>query len=1035
MDDYEYRGNINDYIIDEFLNDPINEYEEILKSLNANEVNYNNIYDIDYIENKLDIYKERISAPVIGKKSVSSTKSSLSERISAPVIGKKSVSSTKYSLSERRSTPVIGKHKRSINQSDFKEKETEIEKRRRITIENENNKKRLISQPNSEIAKRRRIGTRANMTNSRRTIANGGKNIKKGGNSKSIEYGNMHQKYMKNLYIYDNYHDFNGKSGPNNISIPSELLLKSSKGHLDTLKSSPVEKIFFNNALIDILKENKALFQKYHYININNSKMFSNNGAKVEDITTPVKFISIINNNFNFINNKIIYDGMVSKGTLKIYKNMIEKTLQTEITAEIIFDPMNTSIDDYKKMKKELKNAEILKKFSENTNKVFNTDLDNTEGLTNINDTDMLSAFNKKTREYFNIVYYQTIKKNEYSIALLLKNKNRNIYNNIYNNIDKISNKFLKILQKPLQSSYYVYEEVNINRFENKQNQYLAFDIAELHIGKGIDLINSVNNIKLMINMINENKIKNELKSIKDYMIYYLYENEKEKNTAIEILFDLKKAGDYGKVLLCFYNNINNTDEKYLLATNDTLCALNGILRKNINVVFGSTENNDKRLCFYSCCNDNYDIEHLKNILQLTFRIKINKDLNAVIKNEINNISNAEIINQLIEELNEELKNKYYHIKDNKENGEFRKIKIKFGNGNKDFFPLNEEERKSLFDEIDKIKILFFNNINLLNKDENLSLEKYKDKHKEYFNEYIYKIDDLITIYEEIIIRNNDIIKYLNNYIALLKRNPLNILKILISNPNRLQRDNRGDPFKKIDNCIKGSDNSNISKANCIANYYILNSRKIKDNIEKLTNLLDIFILNIINGQYNDDIKMLIYKLYYFNIKNIYKKLFDDINYNENKNNIKEYLPYLIKLFNEYLNKRKNNTTSEIRAILQIVLRYIEEFEKSFDNITKKLDNINTVLDKKIPNDLLNIINKKINEKEEIKPKSSKPSKFSSIKYEKLKSSKSSKLSITQSFIDYINKFFTTNQTVEKRIRIPTFYENKKLHKGQNRSI
>jgi len=1010
MDDYKYIGNINDYIIDELLNDPINQYEEILEDLNN--INYNNIYDIDYIENKLEAYAERISAPVIAKKSPSSTLIN-SNRMSleSPQLAE--------SLKKQRNTPENKKN--SDKRTPTKRKRTpnnELEKDSKTIIVNESpmnidNYNKLSSEQYNNLE-----------THSQSQKLRNVKRRLFGGNSKTLEYGIMHQKYLKNLYIYDNYHDFNGKSGPNNISIPSELLLKSLKGHLDTLKSSHVEKIFFNNALLDILKENKELFQKYHYININNNKMFSNNGASIEDITTPVKFKSIINNNFNFINNKIIYDGMVSKGTLKIYKNIIEQTLESEITAEIIFDPMNTSIYDYTKMKKKLKDIELLKKYSENTNKVFNTSLKDINGLTNITDIDMLSAFNKKTREYFNIVYYKT-KKSYYSIALLLKNKSRKIYNN---NI--ISNKFLKILQKPSESSSYIYNEIDIKIFENKRDQYIAFDIAELHIGKEIDLINSVNNIKIMINMINENKKKNELKSIKDYIINYLYESESDKENAIEILFDLKKAGDYGKVLLCFYNNINTKNNKYLLATNDTLCALNGILRKNINVIFGTTENSDKRLCFYSCCNDNYDFEHLKNILELTFKIKINKDINALMKNaEINNMKNAEIIKEIIEELNEELKKKYYHIKDDKEYGEFRKIKIKYGNGNKEFFPLDEEERKSLFNEIDKIKDVFFNNINLLNK-KSINPEKYKDKHKEYFNEYIYKIDELITIYEDIIIRNNDVIKYFNNYIALLKRNPLKILKILISNPNRLQRENRADPFKKIDNCIKGSDNSNISKANCIANYYILNSRKIKDNIEKLTNLLDIFILNIIEGNYNNDIKILIYKLYYFNIKNIYIKLFDDINYNENKQNIKEYLPYLIGLFKEYLNKRKNNTTNEIKSILQIVLRYIEEFEKSFDNITKKLDNINKKLDSKIPKELLYEINKNMNKNEEIKPKTSKLPKTSkqNITYKpsvtSISSNKSkTKISITQTFINYINKFFSTKQTVEKRLRIPTFYE------------
>jgi len=747
-------------------------------------------------------------------------------------------------------------------------------------------------------------------------------------NQNGGELGKKYKEYIDNLYLYDNHHDFHGNSRGDK-ALPSELLLINSKKINNNL--SKTEKTFFIKALCDLNDENPLLFTKYYFIKNSNSKLiFSSKGNKAEDINKE-QFKIYLDNNLNFVKNKTVYDGKVTNlsGDLKKIRDIIEEYKQ-EITAEIIFDPMNTKMEHYNDLNKNLLNSDYLTKLSDLSNSVFNTG------------NDSISAFNDNTRGFFNIVYYKTTKKNNYSVALLFINKRRKLYNDISNLKTK---PFLKFIKKDNSGNYIEEDQKNIN-----DSTYIALDIVNLHIfSKLNEEINSVKNIKDMIHIIYHNKIKELNKEdFKYYLVNYICENEgnkEEKTNAIDILFDLKKAGDYGKVLLCHYNNIkyeNNNNmykEKFLLSTNDTLCALNGILRKNINVVFGTTENGDKNLCFYACCNDNYNILHLKNILETTFKEKIDIDIDDI-KILINTSENASIINKYIEKLKDIITIKY-------KNDLIKAFLPKKRNRNATVIEKQEKEAEtktetllSKLDNIIKDLINKINNIKLTDK------EKYVKEHKIIFNKYINNISDLLTIYDYLIINKTTLITTLKKYFTLLN-NPIKQLKILI--PKENDRININRYLSSLDNYLKRNDKDVYFRSNAICNYYLIKSRDTVRYINHLTLLLNIFINKLIkNEEGNNDFNNIIYDLYYEDINSIYDDIFVNINSKYNQQ-LKDYLNIIIKTFREYLlDKYNKNNNPENKSILLKILNSLEYFENDFNNIIENIKNIRNNINKNI---------------------------------------------------------------------------------------
>jgi hypothetical protein len=706
-----------------------------------------------------------------------------------------------------------------------------------------------------------------------------------------------YKKYIENLYIYDNHHDFHGNSRGDK-ALPSELLLINSKKIKNNL--STTEKTFFIKALEDLTDDNPSLFMNYYFI-MNNKPdtVFSNKGNQIKHITEE-DFKKFLNNELNFVNSKIIYDGNVANlsGSLKRIRNIINEEYKKEITAEIIFDPMNTKKADFNVMSKKLNIEENLNKFTALTNKVFN------EG------NDITSAFNDNTRKFFNIIYFKR-KDNKNSIGLLFINKNRKIYNEIRNNNIK-PNLFLKFLIKDVLGNYVENSVLN-------NNSYIVFDLGFMHISGGDNnLINSVKNIKDIIYHIYNNKIDDISKiSFKYYIIKYLYQEKNEKEQAINILFDLKKAGDYGKVLLCYYNNTLN-DKKdynnYLLSTNDTLCALNAILRKNINIVFGTTENGNKNLCLYSCCNNIYNIQYVKNILEYTFKYKIdidNIDLNA----KINSKYEGKIINYLILKIRTNTNDKY---KDK-------------------FIDITPKEKNILLGKLNKIIDTFIeelNNITILN--------KYEIKHKEIFNKYINKLSDLITIYDTIILEKDKIIASLNRYITLLN-NPIRQIQILI--PKVSDREGVKRDLRTLNNYLRRNDKDVNFRVKAISSYYIIKSRDIIKYINNLILLLNIYINKLIKNEAEySDINKIIYSLYLNNIKEINEKIFNIELPKYNNNTLIVYLNEIINIFRDYLISIYNTSNKqEDKIVLTLVLNSLEYFENDFNKIST---NIKYIYDK-----------------------------------------------------------------------------------------
>jgi len=98
------------------------------------------------------------------------------------------------------------------------------------------------------------------------------------------------------------------------------------------------------------------------------------------------------------------------------------------------------------------------------------------------------------------------------------------------------------------------------------------------------------------------------------------------------IIYNLKSAGDYGKVLTAYYYNKDSIcrQKKLGLITNDTLCGLHGILRGNTDVITGApllekskSEGIRRYLIIYKSEGDlEIDKEYLLNKFKKTFSIK-----------------------------------------------------------------------------------------------------------------------------------------------------------------------------------------------------------------------------------------------------------------------------------------------------------------------------------------------------------------------------------------------------------------------------
>ena len=730
----------------------------------------------------------------------------------------------------------------------------------------------------------------------------------RGGNQSHPKYDRIDLEHIQNLYKYDNHHDFN------NTIIPKHLLLPRDP----TVPSD--EKLLLTYTLDSLSEKDDSFFMKYYYIKESDAyKIFNGdkNNVNFNDITI-LNFETFLNTTLNFKNSKIIYDGNVTSlgEDQKAYRQIINSTYRKESTIEVIWDPMRTSIDEYEKLVESFSNEpgkyDTLVSL---TDKVFN--LDNSNSYTNdipINN-DSLSAFNKYTRDVLNIQYFKRKpgENIEYSMGLIFKDYSRYHYLDGY--VVKPYMRFLTYDNQRYKEIDYTSNSIN-TKYLIDNKIFIAIDIYVQHLTGKSDAseINSVKNITDMILKIQtknpERKTDGDFKTL---LRMYIYQHEYEKENAIKILFDLKKSGDYGKVMLCFYKNImSSAAEKYLLVTNDRLCAVNGILRKNVNVVFGTSEakldgtGNEKYLCFFSCCNDTYDMQYIKQILEITFKFK-GLDYNL-------NQSQAINIEEIIEKLT--------------------RLKIDDLNKNLEQDPRKDEIIQMYRKEVNKQKTSLIKDLKTVDFT-NKSQEKY---HKDRFGLFVQFISNTNTIFETLVVKRDEIKKNISGFLDILSTYPKTLENFRNSDSNTSGRNKtiQANSMTEISNNAYEKGQSERA-AEIITNNYLRSTKQIREvfnDLDKLLSIFQIYDNKLVRGTYEKDTKQFIHSLY--------KDYFDSIQGNYNQN-----LVISIKDFIRYLDTSKiTNSESKKVQFLNVVKDIVrEQSEDILNRLNILYENIQKVKD------------------------------------------------------------------------------------------
>jgi len=384
-------------------------------------------------------------------------------------------------------------------------------------------------------------------------------------------------------------------------------------------------------------KNGHITFDKLYFIFTLNTDIYLDNYLVLKKSVDGQNIDNFLSNNLlTKVSKKYIYDGKVNIHDVEI-SNYIRDYLNEGtsknrvISPEILFDTMTVGLNIVKEYMKNIKlESSII------TDKVYN-------GLKGIG-VDIIkeytSAFDVDTSQLFNIVYFQ--KGDDIGVALLfLKNQyNSQLLTKYDIEIIKPGNKRAQSDDEPRPSKKlkkggefipnldYIklkkvindtngtetYEFVDHSDVSNIQQTFVAIYIPIK------DNPFAKNNIMIMIEITKEyfrrnpigynndifkESVKKEsvkhddkLVSISILVLQYLIIDCHNKhvsenidiNYILNIIYNLKSSGDYGKVLYGYYHNdlFKNEDEKVALITNDTLCGLHSILRENTDVITGA---------------------------------------------------------------------------------------------------------------------------------------------------------------------------------------------------------------------------------------------------------------------------------------------------------------------------------------------------------------------------------------------------------------------------------------------------------------
>jgi len=522
------------------------------------------------------------------------------------------------------------------------------------------------------------------------------------GGAISFNYNNILKGFLENQFIFDNKHDFGNLITNKDYLYSKENITNEEPAILNILKSlfeKDERSIFFN-----LIQQNIIITQNILYINLNEiekkqaSDIITNTASITTDATTASQnIVNYLQQVLNISDVKYITDGKLnikndkkdaSKSSI-LYNNIVSnvnKYLNDNkiYTLENCYDSLSIKIGEAYAFFNSPNFVDSIEIFAYISALVFDHSINNLPSTVPIS---IFKAFNKKTSDLFNVVYYK-YKQNptdttyKYQTALVFKKTSK--ITELLTAIGKNSLDFnLIILKKNL--NQYVYEKTD-NLDSANPALFYAFDLHD------IKNFNSVKNITKCINEtlkdINDRTISvfmqnykrllatpNNINNNITFILLYIYNYFSSKTglTTIQInkkiayiLFDLKKAGDMCKILATFYYSYiinNNQDPTNLTAittshpnsipaitqiikstvafsSNDKLAALNSLFKESNNVFFG--DGKTKTLYIYNNDNNNFNM----NIVYLWLNKYLcvnNFNLNYDVIEELNkNINNPD---------------------------------------------------------------------------------------------------------------------------------------------------------------------------------------------------------------------------------------------------------------------------------------------------------------------------------------------------------------------------------------------------------
>ena len=392
------------------------------------------------------------------------------------------------------------------------------------------------------------------------------------------------------------------------------------------------ESIFFNNTTYEnfMFIEIDTNYDKYVSLTYNDIPY----NLKDANINTLIAYIKEFFNYDNIDNTKYIYDTEIKLSkdlTTQIGK--IHHELYNRIGTQIF--PFENAYDPHSSNTIEIK-ADDLSNYKEILTKNFNSTIIN-------NEYEFAVRFN--TSNYLN---FDFIKKQDSAI----------LYNPVIIFKDSINKKkFIKYVNKILPPEYIIKDdEINIDKKNISKNINILlndynFGIEYKYSFNEIDVIKNIIQQLLIIlkkpdlsgltiknGFLKQPMISNEPKYYVAYIItIYLiiainpdlnnFTNDNLKEL-INILFDLKKSGDWGQSLFCSEYNKKYPTQNCFFISGDRLSAVRSLMCNNVNTIFGTN---------YTVIKKNRLNDDTKTIMSLYKNTSIStfKDFNNFILNNV----------------------------------------------------------------------------------------------------------------------------------------------------------------------------------------------------------------------------------------------------------------------------------------------------------------------------------------------------------------------------------------------------------------